>query len=394
MSRALPEMVRERRQPPPWVRRHNPSVSYAAESIIRHCLEPDPIRRYQTAAELHEDLERHRDDEPLRYAPEPSLRERMGKWVRRHPASSKTLIGMACCFTLVMLGFYWLQDVRHKRQEAALGVRNEVRNILQEFRELPYEGPEVDPVRLSQLVEVGQRTMKRALRRYQVESNPAWRESNLIRYLPSSYQAQLPGEIVELAVLIAQEAYCLARISKRTQSPEQPLDPASPVPAQASRSTASWRESAQVALRFNDLALMVHGDSRLPRALLVQRAEVLDLLDRKKEAEELRRQAKNTPLTGIQDPKETSLSGVQEHCLLAWMLLLDRRPEEALPFLEQARRLVEADRHRPQDANAFWTYYLLGMVHAALDNPSEAAGAFSTCLAIDHGASGSTITAG
>src|SRR5207248_9847878 len=79
--------------PPPWVRPWNRAVSPAAESIVRHCLHPDPAQRYQSAAALKEDLERHLANLPLRHAPEPSLRERLRKWRRRHPylASSATL---------------------------------------------------------------------------------------------------------------------------------------------------------------------------------------------------------------------------------------------------------------------------------------------------------------
>ena len=47
----------------------------AVEAIVRRCLEPRPGRRYQSARELHEDLERHLDHRPLLHTPEPSWRE-------------------------------------------------------------------------------------------------------------------------------------------------------------------------------------------------------------------------------------------------------------------------------------------------------------------------------
>ena len=55
----LPFMINDRRQAPPLVRAWNAAVTPAAEAIVRRCLEPDPARRYQSAAELREDLERH-----------------------------------------------------------------------------------------------------------------------------------------------------------------------------------------------------------------------------------------------------------------------------------------------------------------------------------------------
>ena len=72
-------------RPPPRLRRRNPAVSPAVEAIVRKCLAPDPADRYQSADDLREDLDRHLDHRPLRYAPDPSARERLRKWARRHP---------------------------------------------------------------------------------------------------------------------------------------------------------------------------------------------------------------------------------------------------------------------------------------------------------------------
>src|SRR5262249_852255 len=77
---ALDPLTAEPRPPPPRLRPHNPAVSPAVESAVRHCLEPDPARRYQSARQLQEDLQRHLDHLPLAHAPEPSPRERLAKW--------------------------------------------------------------------------------------------------------------------------------------------------------------------------------------------------------------------------------------------------------------------------------------------------------------------------
>src|SRR5437763_10936801 len=49
---------------------------------IWKCLHPDPARRYQAAADLRDDLDRHRTDQPLRHARVPSVRERDRKSTR------------------------------------------------------------------------------------------------------------------------------------------------------------------------------------------------------------------------------------------------------------------------------------------------------------------------
>ena len=87
---------------------------------MRHCLAPDVSRRYQTAQQLHEDLQRHVQDLPLKHAPEPSWRERGAKWVRRHPhLTAPTNLIMACFITLAVLIAPGAWRAWHDWQEAA-----------------------------------------------------------------------------------------------------------------------------------------------------------------------------------------------------------------------------------------------------------------------------------
>ena len=81
----VPRMLAERRVGPPQIRPLNPAVSPGLESVIRKCLAFDPSQRYQSAADLREDLERHRSNKPLAHVRVPSVRERLNKWARRIP---------------------------------------------------------------------------------------------------------------------------------------------------------------------------------------------------------------------------------------------------------------------------------------------------------------------
>ena len=72
-------------------------VSPGLRSIFAKCLTPLPEDRYQSAAELAEDLQRLLTHRPLAVAHDPSRRERLCKWVRRHP---KAMTAMA---TIVVL---------------------------------------------------------------------------------------------------------------------------------------------------------------------------------------------------------------------------------------------------------------------------------------------------
>lgn len=80
----LAALLRDRRELKPRLAPLNPAVTPAVEAIVLRCLAPEPAQRYQTAGQLHEDLERHLKHLPLRHCPEPSLRERSQKWTRRH----------------------------------------------------------------------------------------------------------------------------------------------------------------------------------------------------------------------------------------------------------------------------------------------------------------------
>ncbi len=84
----LPRMREERLRGAPSVRAANPAAPWSLDSILKRCLAPQPVDRYQSAAELAEDLRRFLDDRPLKHAPETSLREQAVKWSRRHPRAA------------------------------------------------------------------------------------------------------------------------------------------------------------------------------------------------------------------------------------------------------------------------------------------------------------------
>ena len=74
-----------RQRPVPSLRGCCPEVPWSLDALVSQCLDPDPDRRFQHARDLGEDLRRFLEDLPMKHCPEPSLRERLGKWARRHP---------------------------------------------------------------------------------------------------------------------------------------------------------------------------------------------------------------------------------------------------------------------------------------------------------------------
>ena len=75
----------DQRRTVPSLRAANPDVPWGLDSVVRKCLDPDPARRYARARDFAEDLNRFLADQPLKHAPERSVRERLAKWARRNP---------------------------------------------------------------------------------------------------------------------------------------------------------------------------------------------------------------------------------------------------------------------------------------------------------------------
>jgi tetratricopeptide (TPR) repeat protein len=64
-------------------RRLNPAIPVDLETIVLKAMAKEPAGRYATAQELADDLDRYRNDEPLR-ASRSTRRQRLGRWARRH----------------------------------------------------------------------------------------------------------------------------------------------------------------------------------------------------------------------------------------------------------------------------------------------------------------------
>ncbi len=79
-------------------RKFNPHVPRDLEVIVSKCLAKEPSQRYDTAAELADDLGRLLRDEPVHAQP-PTLRYLLSKSVRRH----KVTIALAACAAMLLL---------------------------------------------------------------------------------------------------------------------------------------------------------------------------------------------------------------------------------------------------------------------------------------------------
>jgi tetratricopeptide (TPR) repeat protein len=322
----LPGMIADRLGSVPDVRRANPAVSPAVASIVRRCLEPDPARRYRSARELQEDLQRQLDDLPLRHAPEPSLRERLGKWARRHPRlTSATSVGIVSACLLAAVGSGFLARQRHlQRLEAADSFRRLSDDVRQADALLGSR--DADPSQVEQGVAV----CRNALGRFRVLEDPAWPSSPLVAPLPDNDRRQLREDVGWISFLWARA------LAWR---------------AEAATDTARRAELAGSALRLNTLAEGGFGREAAPRAWWLQRADLEQLAGRNGEAQRLREQAAAVP---VATPRERLL------------MISDRLGQ--VPRREALALLQEVSRTDPQN---FANWLLLGNLYVQLGKMSD-----------------------
>lgn len=92
---------------PPRPRSFDPRVPMDLETICLKCLEKDPARRYESANELSEDLQRYRRHEPIQARPV-STAGRLLRWSKRNPSIpllSLSLMIVTICSTWASLRF-------------------------------------------------------------------------------------------------------------------------------------------------------------------------------------------------------------------------------------------------------------------------------------------------
>lgn len=99
--------------------RLNSRVPRDLQTICLKCLQKDPARRYKTAADLADDLERSLSGEPILARPVGAA-ERTFKWCRRRPSTAFAIAVSVVAIAGATAGGIWLQQVEHARhtQEA------------------------------------------------------------------------------------------------------------------------------------------------------------------------------------------------------------------------------------------------------------------------------------
>lgn len=94
--------------------RLNPRVPRDLQTICLKCLQKDPARRYGSAADLAEDLERLQRGDPILARPV-GMPERALKWCRRRPSATAAIAVSVFTLAAATAGGVWLQRAEHAR---------------------------------------------------------------------------------------------------------------------------------------------------------------------------------------------------------------------------------------------------------------------------------------
>ncbi|MDB5308573.1 MAG: serine/threonine protein kinase, partial [Gemmataceae bacterium] len=190
-------LMAARKKGPRSLREANPDVTPAVEAIVRKLLAPDPAERYQSAAELREDVDRQLADRPLRFAPDRSVPERVSKWRRRNPWALGAMILLG---VLALAG--GAGAVAHNRTEALADAEGAAR------ARRTREG--LDSVRLDLVLSGDPAARQRGtdqvvdrLREYGLPEDPNWRQKEAFRRVPEGDRQAVAGDLGEMLLLLA-----------------------------------------------------------------------------------------------------------------------------------------------------------------------------------------------
>ncbi len=333
MPALLDRMAAKRRERAPSPRAINPSVPQSLDAVVRRCLDPDPNRRYQEAAQLSQDLQCELDNLPLRHTPEPSLGERTRKWMRRHPRLSSggsiaaisgvLIVGLAALVLLVggRLAGYDAERRWIKFEEGL--VRAQL---------LVHTGSEP-----GQNLTEGEQICRQTLAQFNVLADPKWRQKSPTTRLQPKNQARLPDDATELVVLLARVRAEQAKLAKPARDQNALLEDAIQLLDQAER--------------FNP--------KRVPRSLYEDRGNYRRQLGDAAGADADAARAEATPTRSARD-----------HYLQATSHAVEKRFADAARGLEAALRI---------DPKHFWARFELGICYYQLGQFKDAIGAYNAC---------------
>lgn len=200
-NRILPEMIADRLNttptPPSEI---NHLVTPAVCAIIRKCINPDPLARYQSSEELAEDIEHQIKNLPLRHTREPSTRELARKWVRRHPRLTSN--SFLTVIFIVLVSVTGLLYARHDHQYKIAQAKIQYQKVVEQWPKVMsslLSGNTLEEERKD-----GVKICRETLGPYlENATSEHWTGQNLIKLLDPSQQPMLIRDLSDLMYVLA-----------------------------------------------------------------------------------------------------------------------------------------------------------------------------------------------
>lgn len=99
---------------PPSPRKLAPALPRDLETICLKCIEREPRKRYESAAELADELERFQQNIPIKARPVSAI-EKTWRWCRRKPLVAGLITGIIASLTTGLIGisYFWLLSIEN-----------------------------------------------------------------------------------------------------------------------------------------------------------------------------------------------------------------------------------------------------------------------------------------
>ncbi len=328
------ELMTAARSHAPSLRACSPEIPWSLDALVTKCLSPDPAGRYQRAGDLAEDLRRFLENQPMKHCPEPSIRERVAKFAKRHPGlCGSTSIALVSVVLLGVLGAT-VAFVYDNMQD--LAARVQIKKFDREYTEIQFllNTAGGSNERLKKGLDMSRATLgSLGAETVGPKHWGAWQ-----RRLTTEEQQRLREQVAELIMLDAR-----AFVTFATQR----------------GSEADRRRAIERAIASLDRSERI---SRVaPSALYLERARYHAALGLASLA------ARDRELASARAP-----STCHDFTLLGTTLLAGGDPVGAEQAVRQALHL---------DITSFWAWFVLGHCHFAQGRFLEAAGDFAACSA-------------
>jgi serine/threonine protein kinase/tetratricopeptide (TPR) repeat protein len=369
---SLPDIIADRQRTTPSLPARD-RVPAAAASIVARCLEGDVSKRYQSVAELREDLARQLESRSLKYAPERSWMERLQKWRRRHRqlASVTAVFVASACIIALLTAALIVRDLRLRRVAAV----DSLQQFLGDAKKVQFELNQPDMS--DRQIDAGTAHCREVLARYRIPDLSDWYTSDNLRLLGLGDRQKLGDTAVDLLALWARTL-----LQRSMAAPDAP----------------NTRNDIELASRLNRSAQSWFIGRTCPRALLLQEADIAEQIDGPSaDIDALRDDGQRLPFNGPADLvlEANDLIGKRE-CFEASRLLEDAilaDPQHMLAWLALGHcRFQRGDFARAVacygtcialSPDAHWAWFDRGLSHLEMHDYKAAKVDFGRAIVLD-----------